>query len=120
MNDLNKKIEDFPDKTDKTNRPHSVRLTYASRKANGGNAHETWNLIRFFPLQFGQKVPTDESAWKLLADLKDIVEVVVSPFQTRKSIAYLNFKISEHRVRFKEVFPESNFLPKHHLLGALS
>lgn len=61
-------------------------------------------------------MPTDEPAWKLLADLKDIVEVVVSPVQTQESIAYLNFKISEHRVRFKEIFPESKFLPKHHFL----
>lgn len=61
-------------------------------------------------------MPTDEPAWKLLADLKDIVEIVVSPVQTQESIAYLNVKISEHRVRFKEVFAESNFLPKHHFL----
>ena len=81
---------------------------------------KTSSLIRFFPLLLVQKVPTDEPAWKLLADLKNIVEVVASPVQTQESNAYLNFKISEHRVRFKEVFPESNFLPKHHLLGALS
>lgn len=115
LDTLNKVIEDFPYKwTDKTNRPHSVPLTHASRKTIGGNAHENWNLIRFFPLLLGQKVPTDEPAWKLLLDLKDIVEVVVSPVQTQESIAYLNFKISEHRVRFKEVFPKSTFLPKHH------
>lgn len=114
---LNKAIEDFPYKwTDRTNRPHPVPLTYASRKTIGGNAHENWSLLRFFPLLLGQKVPTDEPAWQLLADLKDIVDLVVSPVQTKESIGYLNFKISEHRVRFKEVFPESNFLPKHHFL----
>ena len=114
---LNKAIEDFPYKwTDKTNRPHSVPLTYASRKTIGGNAHENWCLIRFFPQLLGQKVPTDEPAWKLLGDLKDIVEIVVSPVQTQESIAYLTLKISEHRVRFKEVFPESNFRPKHNFL----
>ena len=114
---FNKAIQDFPFKwTDKTNRPHSVPLTYASRKTIGGNAHENWSLIRFFPLLVGHKVPIDEPAWKLLADLKDIVEVVVSPVQTQESIAYLNFKISEHRIRFKEVFPDTNFRPKHHFL----
>ena len=110
MDALSKAIDDFPYKwTDKTNLPHSVPLTYASRKTIGGNAHENWCLIRFFPLLLGQKVPSDEPAWKLLADLKDIVEIVVSPVQTQESIAYLNLKISEHRVRVKEVFPESNF-----------
>lgn len=64
---LNKAIEDFPYKwTDKINRPHSIPLTYASRKTIGGNAHENWSLIRFFPLLLGQKVPTDEPAWKLI------------------------------------------------------
>lgn len=114
---LNKAIEDFPFKwTDKTNRPHPVPLTYSSRRTIGGNAHENWSLIRFLPLLLGQKVPTDEPAWHLLADLKDIVELVVSPVQTKESIGYLNFKISEHRVRFKELFPETNLLPKHHFL----
>ena len=42
-------------------------------------------------------MPSDEPAWKFIADLKDIVEVVVSPVQTQESIAYLNFNISEHR-----------------------
>lgn len=117
LDTFNKAINEFPYKwTDKANRPHSVPLTYASRKTIGGNAHENWNLIRFFPLLIGLKVPTDEPAWKLLADLKDIVEVVVSPVQTHESVAYLNFKISEHRVRLKEVFPTTNFLPKHHFL----
>ena len=51
-----------------------------------------------------------------LLTLEDIVEFVLSPVQTNESIGYLNFKISERRVRFKEVFPESNFLPKHHFL----
>lgn len=44
------------------------------------------------------------------------MEIVVSPVQTQESIAYLNFKINEHKIRFNEVFPESNFMPKHHFL----
>lgn len=117
MDTLNKAIEDFPYKwTDKTNRPHSVPLIHASRRTIGGNAHKNWTLIRFFPLLPGQKVPTDEPAWKLLADLKDIVEVVVSPVQTQESIAYLNFKSNSVLRDLKEIFPESRFLPKHHFL----
>lgn len=114
---LNKSIEDFPFKwTNKTNQPHPVSLTYASRKTIGENTHENWCFIRFFPLLLGHMVPTDEPAWELLADLKDIVEIVVSPVQMQESIAYLNFKIYEQKVRFMEVFPESNFMPKHHFL----
>lgn len=61
-------------------------------------------------------MPAGEPAWQLLSDLKDIVDLVVSPAQTEESIAYLSFKITEHQVRFKEVFPDSDFLPKHHFL----
>lgn len=102
---LNKSTGDFPFKwTDKTDRPHPVPQIYASKKTISGNAHEYWCLIRFFPLLLGQKVPPNEPAWQLLADLKDIVELVVSPVQTKESIAYLTFKISEHRVKLRS-FP---------------
>ncbi|XP_059898811.1 uncharacterized protein LOC132461193 isoform X1 [Gadus macrocephalus] len=117
LNFLNDSIKTFPFKwTDKANCPHPVPLTYKIRRTVGGNSHENWSLIRFLPLLLGQKVPADEPAWNLLTDLKDIVDLVVTPVHTDETIAYLNFKISEHRVRFKEVFPDTNLLPKHHFL----
>lgn len=64
----------------------------------------------------GQRVPPEEPAWQFLKDLKDIIEIIVCPIQTKESISYLQFKISEHRVLFKEVFPEHNLKPKHHYL----
>ena len=48
--------------------------------------------------------------------LKDIVELVVAPVHTPETIAYLDFKISEHRDRFLAVFPEETLTPKHHFL----
>lgn len=52
---LNKVIGDFPYRwTDKTNRPHAVPVTFASRRTVGGNCHENWSLIRFLPLLIGQ------------------------------------------------------------------
>lgn len=82
----------------------------------GGNAHENWALIRFLPLLIGSKVPHEEQAWQILTDLKDIVDLVVTPVHTEDSIPYLDFKISKHRVRFQEVFPDSTLRPKHHYL----
>lgn len=96
--------------------PHPVPLNFASQKTIGGNSHENWSLLRFFPLLVGQRVPAEEPAWEILTDLKDIVYLGVSPFHTEESIAYLNFKISEHRVRLQEVFPDYNLLPNHHYL----
>lgn len=114
---LNKLIADFPYQwTDKVNRPHAIPVTFATKKTVGGNCHENWSLIRFLPLLIGQTVPPEEPAWQLLLDLKDIVDLVVSPMQTEESIAYLSFNITEHKVRFKEVFPDTSLLPKHHFL----
>ncbi|TKS64894.1 hypothetical protein D9C73_027686 [Collichthys lucidus] len=49
-------------------------------------------------------------------DLKDIVELVVAPVHSDESIAYLECKISEHRQRHQELFPNIRLLPKHHYL----
>lgn len=62
----------------------------------------------------GFKVPESEPALHLLMDLKDIVELVVSPFHTDDTIQFLDTKISEHRHRYLQVFPEARVLPKHH------
>ena len=49
-------------------------------------------------------------------DLKDIVELVVSPVHTDETIRHLDIKIAEHRHRYLQVFPEAKLLPKHHFL----
>lgn len=114
---LNNLIKDFPYKgSDKANSPQAIPQKYSVRKTIGGNAHENWALIRLLPLIVGSRVPEGDSAWQILLTLKDIVELVVAPVHTVESIAYLDFKISEHRVRFLEVFPEEKLIPKHHFL----
>ncbi len=114
---LNECVVNFPYKwTDKTNSPHAIPRSMFSQNTIGGNAHENWNLIRLLPLLVGHMVPEDEPAWLVLMDLKDIVELVVSPVHTDESIAYLDGKISEHRQRFQEVFPDVKLIPKQHFL----
>lgn len=111
---LNDLISSFNFKwADKTNQPHPVALSFASKKTVGGNAHENWSPIRFLPLFIGYCVPCEEPAWQILTDLKDIVDLVVSPVHTKDSIG---FKISEHRIQFQEVFPDCELKPKHHFL----
>lgn len=112
---LNKSILSFPFKwSDKTNRPHIIPHTFS--KTIGGNAHENWALIRFLPFIIGHLVPEDEMAWQILMVLKDVVELVVAPTHTEDSVAYLECKISEHRKRYQELFPNVQLLPKHHYL----
>lgn len=68
------------------------------------------------PLIVGSRVPEGDSAWQVLLTLKDIVELVVSPVHKVETIAFLDFKISEHRDRFLQAFPEEKLIPKHHFL----
>lgn len=91
-------------------------LTYATKRTIRGNTHENWSLLRFLPLLVGTSVSTNEPMWQVLCDLNDIVELVIVPFHTDDSISYLDFKISEHRAVFQEVFPHHRIRPKYHYL----
>jgi len=114
---LNNLIHSFPYKDgDKTNRPHLLPKNLKKKSTLGGNAHENWCLLRLLPFIIGKLVPSDEPAWQVILDLKDIAELVVAPVHCLESIAYLECKISEHRERYQELFPEQKLLPKHHFL----
>lgn len=110
-------IRQFPFKwTDKADSPQPVPLNFATKRSVGGNTHGNWSLLRLLPFIIGFKVPESEPAWHLLMDLKDIAELVISPFHTDDTIQYLDTKISEHSHRYLQVFPETKLLPKHHYL----
>lgn len=47
-----------------------------------------------------------EPSWQIILHHKDIVELMVAPLHTEEPIWYLATKISEHRHRFLEVFPQ--------------
>ena len=70
------------------------------------------------PFLIGPKIPEHEPAWQVLLDLKEIVELVVAPVHN-ESIAYLECKISDHRQRYRELFPIKKLLPKHHNIEQL-
>ncbi len=60
----------------------------------------------------GHKIPEDEKAWQLIMCLKDVVDLALSPVFSDASIGFLDSKISEHRHRFLELFPQQRLLPK--------
>lgn len=117
LQELNHSIHQFPYKwADKTNSPQAVPLTFALRKNIGGNAHENWCLLRILPFLIGDKVPEDDPVWEVLMTLKDIVELVMAPVHTDETLGYMDSKISEHRYRYLNVFPDEKLKPKHHFL----
>ncbi|RXN34483.1 hypothetical protein ROHU_014971 [Labeo rohita] len=100
LESLSESILQFPYKWEnQKNKPHAIPVTFSRRNTIEGNAHENWSMIRFLPFLIGNVVPEGEPTWQVLMDLKDIVELVVSPVHTNESISYLERKISEHRQR---------------------
>ncbi|RXN13097.1 cadherin-related tumor suppressor-like protein [Labeo rohita] len=117
LQELNHSIRCFPYKwSDKRNCPQPIAPNFNLRKTVGGNTQENWCLLRMMPLMIGDKVPEDEPAWEVLMTLKDVVELVMAPLHTDETIGYMQSKISEHRYRYFEVFPEEKVRPKLHFL----
>lgn len=101
FDNLNELIQALPYKWgDKTNCSHLLPCAFQSKRKKkkniGGNAHENWCLLRLTALIVGELIPEDEPDWKIILDLKDIVDLVVCPVHTNESITYLENKMSEH------------------------
>lgn len=117
LDDLNRKVESFPyQHTDKLDKPKPISKTYATKMTIGGNAHENAALIRLLPFLVGNVVPEGDAAWSVLMELKDIVELVLSPTFTEETIQYLQCKIRDHKEILLEVFPDFKLRPKHHYI----
>lgn len=117
LEDLNKKICTFPyQQTDRLDKPQQISKNFAAKRTIGGNGHENSTLLRLLPLMVGSKVPEGDEAWAILMDLKEIVQLVLSPSFTEESIHYMQTKISDHRQVLKAVFPDFKLRPKHHYI----
>lgn len=114
---LNTKIRTFPyQHSDRLDKPQPIPKNFASKLSIGGNGHENSTLLRLIPLMVGSKVPEQDEVWATMMDLKEVVQLVLSPSFTEESIQYLQTKIKEHRQGLKTVFPDFKLKPKHHYI----
>ena len=112
---LNSLITSFPYKySDRVNKPKTISKPNVEKGSIGGNGHENWTLLRFLPLLIGKSIPEQEPAWEILKDLKEIVEIVVSPVFSEEILHYLEIKLSDHRKLLTDTFPDFSLRPKHH------
>lgn len=100
--------------TDKIDKPKPISKNFAGKSSIGGNGHKNSTLLRLLPLMIGNTIPEGDGAWAVLMDLKEIVELVLSPTFDDESIQYLPTKIQDHRQILNKVFPEFRLHPKHH------
>ncbi len=117
LEELNTAIQSFPYSfSDKTNRPQRLTQTFKVNGTIGGNGHENWTLLRLLPLMVGHLVPENNTTWRILLELKDIVELLASSVFTTESLCYLEYKISVHRQFLQDDFPDFKLRPKHHFI----
>jgi hypothetical protein len=82
-----------------------------------GQAAENWCLLRLFPLIVSKWVVNHkDNVWQFLLQLREIVEIVVSPKVTVDQVAYLKYQVEDYvSARFR-LFSSVKLLPKHHFL----
>lgn len=51
-------------------------------------------LVLFLPLIISHRVPEGDQTWELVLELKDLVELLSTPYFTPDSLCYLESKIS--------------------------
>ena len=73
-------------------------------------------LCQQLPLLIGNKIPQDDIHWKSFILLLTICSIANSPIVMPDTIAYFRILIEEKLRMFKEVYPHTKFLPKHHYM----
>lgn len=98
-------------------KPQPIPYIFACKQNTGVNiGHENSILLRLLPLVVGCSIPEGDKTWAKLMDLKEIVQLVLSPSFTEESIQYMQSKMSDHRQSLKTVFPHFKLRPKHHYI----
>ena len=117
---LNNRIHSFAyDVTEIRNKPsanitlENVRAAYKDHSLRQ-MASQMMLLVRVLPFLLSDVVPEDDPHMKLILLLLDIISIVFAPKLHRGTLPVLEEKIREHDNLFKILFPEGNFLNKHH------
>ncbi len=108
-------IQTFPyQHSDRLDQPQVIPKNFLTKLSIGGNGHENSTLLRLLPLMVGSKVPEGDETWAISMDLREIVQLMLSPSFTEESIQYMQAKISDHRQGLQAAFPDFKLRPKHH------
>ena len=101
---------------DQHNKPQVLKIISNTTFKIKQTACEMWNLIRLFPLLFGQHIPTGNEVWNLCVSFCQVVERLCAVTFTRGDLAILQFLIDNFLERYVSLFPDLNLKPKAHFL----
>ena len=79
-------------------------------------ASQMWTLARLLPVMIGKYISKDDNNWLHFLQLLDIMEYTFSPTMSSNTPAYLAVIISSNLTTYKELYPESSFIPKMHYM----
>lgn len=116
VNELSDRLHSFSyGYTDRKNRPGNLKIDDNSKHL-GLNAALSWCVLCHTPLIFGDVIERVNDHWNLLLLFIQIVNIVFSPIVTDVILCFLKHLIWDHHNLFKLPFPDSNLIPKHHLM----
>lgn len=79
-------------------------------------ASQMWLLGRLLPAMIGHLVPEDDTCWKNLILLLQIMDYLLAPKLTRDEAAYLQVLIEQHHNTYSRLYPEESITPKFHYM----
>ena len=80
------------------------------------SASQMMALSRYFPLLIGDKIPLEDEHWCSFLLLLKICSIFLTPVCTPDTIPFLRILIEEKLSTFKELYPGSKLIPKHHYM----
>uniref|UniRef100_A0A7M5WST0 Uncharacterized protein n=1 Tax=Clytia hemisphaerica TaxID=252671 RepID=A0A7M5WST0_9CNID len=78
------------------------------------NASQARLFLRLLPFYLAPFVDADDVYYVFLINLLEIVQMIYSPVIMKITVPALKKMISDHLKQFKQLFPNSNIIPKQH------
>lgn len=99
------------------NRPSPIKLDGQGNRI-GQKAAQAWCLIRFLPVIIGDLIRTNEQKryWELLIQLLECMSFAFCRKFSETIIDCLERSIIKHHNLFREIFPNTRLIPKHHFM----
>ena len=68
------------------------------------------------PFLMGDKISEECEQWECYLVLLDIIEIALSPKISKSTVSYLRVLIEEHHLKFIDLYPHLNVIPKMHYM----
>lgn len=114
LDELNGRIRLFPF-GNKENRPPLIKIADLLKNDLAMSAAEILNLVTFFSLIMGDRIPLNCAVWAYYLALQEIVSILVWKSIPLSYVPVLENLISEHHQMYKILF-QRHLRPKHHFM----